>query len=157
MTRTYEIQFAELQQRPAALVRGHIRVEQIPAFLGGAFSEVPGTAARQGLRLTGAPFGRYRFAPDGTLDVEAGFPVSGAITPTGRVEAAGVLPGGTVARTVHVGSYDTVADAYEAAESYLTDNGYEPRGQAWECYLDEPDVAQPRTEVFLPCRKVEPR
>jgi effector-binding domain-containing protein len=77
------------------------------------------------------------------------------VTAAGRVEPA-VLPGGTVARTLHVGSYDTVAAAYEATESYLTDNGYEPSGPAWECYLDEPDVPQPRTEVFMPCRPVKP-
>jgi effector-binding domain-containing protein len=156
MTRTYEIQLADLQEQHVALVRGHISITEIPEFLGGAFTEVPAVAARQGRHLAGAPFGRYRFAPDGTLDVEAGFPVSGVVTPAGRVEPS-ALPGGTVARTLHVGSYDTVADAYEAAESYLTRNGYEPTGPAWECYLDDPDVAQPRTEVFMPCRPVQPR
>jgi effector-binding domain-containing protein len=156
MTTTYEIQLADLQEQHVALVRGHIPVTEIPGFLGGAFAEVPAVAARQGLRLTGMPYGRYRFAPDGTLDVEAGFPVSGIVTAAGRVEP-GVLPGGTVARTLHVGSYDTVAAAYEATESYLTENGYEPVGPAWECYLDEPDVKEPRTEVFMPCRPVKPR
>ena len=157
MTRTYEIQLADLQEQHVALVRAHISLAEIPEFLGAAFTEVPAVAARQGLHLTGAPFGRYRFAPDGTVNVEAGFPVSGVVESAGRVEP-GVLPGGTVARTLHVGSYDTVADAYEAAESYLTRrSGHEPSGPAWECYLDDPDVAAPRTEVFLPCRPVQPR
>lgn len=156
MSRTYEIQVADLQEQHVALVRAHISVAEIPGFLSGAFTEVPAVAARQGLHLTGAPFGRYRFAPDGSLDAEAGFPVSGVVTPAGRVEP-GVLPGGHVARTLHVGSYDSVGDAYEAAESYLTRSGYEPTGLAWECYLDEPDVAEPRTEVFMPCRPVQPR
>jgi effector-binding domain-containing protein len=156
MSRTYEIQVADLQEQHVALVRGHISVAEIPTFLGNAFTQVPAVAAQQGLRLTGAPYARYRFAPDGTLDAEAGFPVSGVVAPAGQVEP-GTLPGGTVARTLHVGSYDTVADAYGAAESYLTDNGYEPAGVAWECYLDEPDVPTPRTEVFLPCRPVRPR
>jgi effector-binding domain-containing protein len=156
MTTTYEIQLADLQEQHVALVRGHISVAELPAFLGGAFAEVPEVAARQGLRLTGPPFGRYRFAPDGTLNAEAGFPVSGVAAAAGRVEPD-VLPGGPVARTLHVGSYDTVAAAYEAAESYLTDNGYVAAGPAWECYLDEPDVPQPRTEVFMPCRPVTPR
>lgn len=156
MTRTYEIQIADLQEQHVALVRGHISLQEIPAFLGSVYTEVPAEAARQGLRLTGAPFGRYRFSSDGTLQVEAGFPVSGVVTASGRVEPD-VLPGGTVARTLHVGSYDSVADAYEATQAYLTDNGYEPWGTAWECYLDDPEVEQPRTEVFMPCRKVRPR
>lgn len=156
MNTTYEIQIADLQEQHVALVRGHVSVEQIPAFLGAAYSEVPGVAARQGLALTGAPYGRYRFDADGTLQIEAGFPVSGVVTAEGRVEP-GTLPGGTVARTMHVGPYDGVAAAYDAARSYLTDNGFEPAGEAWECYLDEPEVANPRTEVFLPCRPVKPQ
>lgn len=156
MTRTYETSLADLQEQHLALVRGHISAEQISAFLGTAFAEVPVVAARQELALTGPPFARYRFADDGTLFIEAGFPVSGVVTADGRVEPA-VLPGGPVARTLHVGSYDTVAKAYEATESYLTDLGYEAAGPAWESYLDDPDVALPRTEVFMPCRPVRPR
>ncbi len=156
MNTTYEIQIADLQEQHVALVRGHVSVEQIPAFLGAAYSEVPGVAARQGLALTGAPYGRYRFDADGTLQIEAGFPVSGVVTAEGRVEP-GTLPGGTVARTMHVGPYDGVAAAYQAAGSYLTENGFEPAGEAWECYLDEPEVANPRTEVFMPCRPVKPQ
>ena len=93
---------------------------------------------------------------EGQFDIEAGFPLSGAVTAVGRVEPC-TLPGGTAARTTHVGAYDAVAAAYEAAHTYLTDNGYEPSGAPWECYLDDPEVESPRTEVVLPCRPVQPR
>jgi hypothetical protein len=26
----------------------------------------------------------------------------------------------------------------------------------WECYLDDPEVPAPRTEVFMPCRPLRP-
>lgn len=156
MTRTYEVTLADLQEQHVALVRGHVSVDEIPDFLGGAFGETAGAAAAQGLGITGAPFARYSFPEEGVFDIEAGFPVSGAVRAGGRVEA-GTLPGGTVARTLHVGPYDAVAEAYDAVESYLTDNGYEPAGAAWECYLDDPEVDNPRTEVFMPCRPVRPR
>jgi effector-binding domain-containing protein len=155
MTRTFDITLADLQEQHVALVRGHITMDQIAGFLGGAFGEVAAGAAAQGLTITGAPFGRYRFTDDGSFAVEAGFPVSGVVAAAGRVEP-GILPGGTVARTLHVGSYDGVAAAYEATEAYLTDNGYEPAGAPWECYLDDPEVPNPRTEVFMPCRPVRP-
>jgi effector-binding domain-containing protein len=155
MTMTYAVELADLQQQSVALVRGRLPIDRIAQFLGAAFGEVMTTAQTQGLRITGAPFGRYRFTADGDLTVEAGFPVSPQVAPVGRVEA-GTLPGGRVARTLHRGAYAQVRDAYAAVESFLTDNGYEPTGPAWESYLDGPDAATPRTEVYVPCRKLVP-
>ena len=152
---TYEVHFADLQEQHVALVRGHISPEQIPEFLGAAFGEVASVAGHQGLTLMGPPFARYRFADDGSIHAEAGFPVNTVVSPDGRVEPD-TLPGGTVARTLHVGPYDQVAAAYEAAGGFVVENGYEATGLAWECYLDEPEEAMPRTEVFLPCRPLTP-
>jgi effector-binding domain-containing protein len=56
-----------------------------------------------------------------------------------------------VARTVHRGAYDELGLTYEALEKWVVENGYRVTGAPWESYLDEPDVAEPRTEVYLPC------
>lgn len=166
MTTTYEVRMADLQEQHAGVVCGRVTMDRIADFLGGAFSEVMQVVAAQGLHPTGPPFARYRFLEAGAqamgdggpkeLDIEAGFPVSGTLTGAGRVEAA-ALPGGHVATTLHVGSYDDLGAAYDAAQQFLTDEGYEVAGAPWECYLDEPEVAEPRTEVFMPCRPVRPR
>ena len=74
----------------------------------------------------------------------------------GRVEPS-TLPGGHVATTMHVGSYADLGAASDAAQQFLTDEGYEVAGAPWECYLDGPEVAEPRTEVFMPCRRLLPR
>ncbi|MGH3331558.1 MAG: GyrI-like domain-containing protein, partial [Nocardioidaceae bacterium] len=145
----YEVSLVDLQEQQTAVVRGHVEVGGIPGFLGGAFGEVMGLVERQGLKPAGMPFGRYRMT-DGGFDVEAGIGVKGDLVPEGRVEASS-LPGGRTARTMHVGDYGEVAAAYEAVESWLTDNGYTASGVPWESYLDEPDVPAPRTEVFFPC------
>jgi effector-binding domain-containing protein len=70
----------------------------------------------------------------------------------GRV-VPGSLPGGEVATTTHVGSYDDVAAAYSAVERWLDDQGLVPVGDPWESYLDGPEVAQPRTVVCFPCAR----
>jgi effector-binding domain-containing protein len=167
MTTTYEVRMADLQEQRTAVMHGRLTMDHIAEFLGTAFSEVMRVAAGQGLHPTGAPFGRYRFltepgSPGASgggpveLEVEAGFPVSGALTAADRVEP-GTLPGGHVATTMHVGDYADVGAAYDAAQQFLTDEGYEVAGAPWECYLDEPGVAAPRTEVFMPCRPLRPR
>lgn len=151
---TYSVGFADLQQQHTAVVHGTVTVGELADFLGAAFAETASAAQSQGVRVSGPPFGRYRPRAGG-FEVEVGFPVSSPVTPAGRVEPA-TLPGGRVAHTVHVGEYAAVAAAYEAAEEYLVTQGCEPTEPAWECYLDEPEVTAPRTEVFVPCRPVVP-
>jgi effector-binding domain-containing protein len=152
---SYSITFADLQEQHTAVVRGNATVSELPEHLGAAFAEAAAAAQAQGVSLTGPPFGRYRPESAGRFRVEAGFPVSAPVAPSGRVGPA-TLPGGRVAHTLHVGAYSAVAAAYEAAEEYLLTQGCEPTETPWECYLDEPDVAAPRTEVFVPCRPVAP-
>ncbi|HSE72328.1 MAG TPA: GyrI-like domain-containing protein [Nocardioidaceae bacterium] len=152
---TYTVQLVDLQEQPAAVVRGHVTHEGIADFLGPAFGEVIGAVEREGGHPVGAPFGRYRPTDDGGWDLTAGFPVSRPVTPAGRVEPE-TLPGGRAARTLHVGDYAGLAAAYEAAMAWLTDNGYVVTGEPWECYLDGPEVPEPRTEVFIPCTEARP-
>jgi effector-binding domain-containing protein len=150
----YEVQLANLQRQSTAVVRGHVTKDDIAAFLGAAFEEVMAALSQQGLTPAGPPFGRYVPSDDG-FEVEAGFPVDRPVAKTGRV-TVDELPGGSVAYTVHTGAYDTVAAAYAATLEWLSDNGFVGSGDAWESYLDGPDVPRPRTEVFVPCKPVAP-
>jgi effector-binding domain-containing protein len=145
-----DVELRTLPPQPVAVVRADVALEDLPAFLGGAFEEVATTLGRQGLAPAGPPFGRYLPRSDGSFEVEAGFPVERPVTGTGRVKPA-ELPGGTVATTLYQGPYDGVSEAYATATEWVGAHGYRPIGQPWECYLDEPDVPQPRTEVFVPC------
>lgn len=149
----YEIELVDLQEQPAAVVRGSVAGEDLPEFLGKAFGEVMGALTEQGNIPAGPPFGRYRPTETG-FDVEAGFPCKVPVTASGRVEPT-VLPGTRATRVLHVGSYARVAEAYVAAESWMTDNGYVSAGAPWESYLDGPDVAEPRTQVIHPCTEAE--
>ena len=148
---TYQVEEVELQPQQTAVVCGHLRVDEIPAFLGGVFGEVIETLAAQGLAAAGPPFSRYMPAVDG-FDVEAGFPANGTVRPRGRV-VAGELPGGSAARVLHQGAYGAVAGAYDAAMQWALGHGLVPTGPPWESYLDGPEVPEPRTVVCLPCRR----
>jgi effector-binding domain-containing protein len=156
MTMTYEIVAADLQEQQVAYMVAVIPRDGIPTFLATAFAKVPRTIAQQGLEPIGPPYARYHFREDGSIDVEAGFPISGHLARTTDVEP-GALPAGHVVTTVHVGAYDQVGNAYEALTRYLLNNGYEPAGTAWESYLDDPEVPEPRTKVYLPAQKVTRR
>jgi effector-binding domain-containing protein len=149
---TYQVELVDLQAQPAAVVRGYQVMEsEIPAFLGASFAEVLGILADQGLAPAGHPFARYALA-DGGFDVEAGFPATRPVRPAGRVDGC-ELPGGQAARVLHQGSYSGVAAAYQAVSEWVSAYGYVAAEPPWECYLDGPEVAEPRTEIYLPCRR----
>jgi effector-binding domain-containing protein len=150
---SYDIEIVERQEQPAVVVHGNVTVAGIPAFISGAFGAAALVIGRQGLAFAGPPFARYAPKPDGSFEVEAGFPVAGSPAPAGEVMITS-LPAGPTARTIHVGAYDKVGLAYEAVEKWLAEHEYETVGAPWECYLDEPGVPNPRTEVFFPCRRV---
>ena len=152
----YEVELVELSEQPTAAVSGDVEHDGIPGFLGHAFGEVMGLLARQGLQPVGPPFARYRATDDGGWHIEAGFPVGGTPTADGRVQPMS-LPGGRAARTTHVGDYAELSAAYEAVTGWLTEHGYAVAGDPWECYLDGPEVAHPRTQVVFPCHEASPR
>jgi effector-binding domain-containing protein len=147
---TYEITSVELQPRLTAVVRGHVEQPDLPAFLGAAFGETIQVITAQQHTPAGPPFARYRMSGTG-FDVEAGFPSPGPVAGTGRVEAS-ELPGGPSAEVLHRGDYAAVGEAYAAAGKWLAEHRYTPNGDAWEEYLDEPGVAEPRTVVHMPYR-----
>lgn len=147
---TSEIQAVVLEPQPTAVVRGQVGVEGLPEFLGAAFGETMQALTEQRLVPAGPPFARYRMSGS-AFDVEAGFPSSGPVTAAGRVEP-GELPGGSAAEVTYRGDYSGVGAAYEAAARWIAEQRGAPSGDAWEAYLDEPGVAEPRTVVHMPYR-----
>lgn len=148
-----DTELVELSRRPAAVVRAHVRPAGLADFFAGAFEEVLDVVDEQGLVPTGPPFARHLVAGDG-FDVTAGFPVDGAVLPSGRVLPDG-LPGGTAATTMHVGAYDALGATYAETTRWLAEHGLRPEGTPWEVHLDGPSVPRPRTRVVVPCRPEE--
>lgn len=144
---TYEVSVEQISATPAAVVAGRIPHDEVADFLGRAFGTV--MAAVPGSAVTGPPFARYEVTDDG-FSIEAGFPVLPG-TQAGDGVRLIELPGGTAARTMHVGPYDQVVGAYQAIEAWFGENGRRPTGAPWETYFDEPGVERPRTLVTWPC------
>jgi effector-binding domain-containing protein len=147
----YEVRVEERAGRPTAVIRADVPYEDLSTFLSGAFASVTGTVAEQGASVTGPPFGRYTPTERG-FEVTAGFPVDRPVQARGRV-VPDELPAGAVAVTLHTGPYSDVGEAYRAVLQWLSAHRMAVAGEAWETYLDGPDVAAPRTEVCLPCTR----
>jgi effector-binding domain-containing protein len=94
----------------------------------------------------GPPFVRYHTFGETETDVEVGVPVTEGASGQGTIEAA-VLPGGAAITTWHLGSHDSLADAYGRLTAWLNEHRREARGAAWEVYwwIDASREADPAT------------
>ena len=148
----YQVEAVRLSEQPTLVVRARVGQDQLGSFIGGAFVRVREVAEADGIYVSGPPFARLGQEADGRLLVEAGFPVSGMLLGQGDVKASH-LPGGPALQTIHRGGYAEARNAHQTLHAFAARQGMTPAGDAWEVYLDGPDVAQPRTLVVLPVRQ----
>jgi effector-binding domain-containing protein len=152
----YEIHAEARETQLTAVARATLPVAQIGPWLGRTYGAIIGLLAARQASPAGPPFARFHMLGGGRFEVEAGFPVSRPIEPSGDVQPS-ELPGGQVAVTVHVGPYDQMESAYQALASWVADHGGELAGDAWEIFFSdpatEPDPATWRTEIVQPYRE----
>jgi effector-binding domain-containing protein len=132
----YEIEVIEAPEQPTAVVALSTTWPDLPAEAGDAFDEVWDFLRREeGLRFDGHNVILYK---DGQPNVEVGVIVTGPFPGEGRVQAS-VLPAAKVARTVHRGGYDKLAEAHQAGREWCEAEGHEVVGPRWEIYGDWDD------------------
>jgi effector-binding domain-containing protein len=141
----YDIEVVDCAEQPTAVVAVDTTWPELPAAAGAAFDDVWAfLRSNEGLRTDGHNVILYL---DGQPRAEVGVIVTEGFPDAGRVTAS-VLPRATVARTVHRGSYEHLADAHQAVHSWCSANGRAMTGVRWEIYGDwHEDESQLETEV----------
>lgn len=146
-------QIVQAVPQQVAIIRFTIPREQMPQIMGPAVQELLGAISAQEAGPAGALFSHHLRAPGATFDFELGFPVTRPIAPAGRVQP-GLLPAGTVARTVYRGGYEGLGGAWGEFMRWIESNGHKPAATLWERYLSGPessqDPAQWQTELNRP-------
>jgi effector-binding domain-containing protein len=149
----YVIAIRHLEPQAIVSIRGRRPLDDLPAFIKAAFPDLLGRLRLLGVSTSGLPFVIYHeFGADG-IDAEASVPIDQLVTSAGKIESR-TLPAMTVARTVHVGPYERLGDAYAALSDWVRVHGYEASGPVQERYLNGPGdgvVSGPyRTEIEMP-------
>ncbi|WP_342755740.1 VOC family protein [Pseudarthrobacter sp. H3Y2-7] len=139
--------------QPTAVVRETVPMTALADFFSRAFGSVMAEAQRQNVQLTGPPFALYRGMPTETVDVEAGFPITGNLSATQTV-LTGTLPEADAFEAIHTGPYETLGETYSAIQDGIRAAGRTPSDAMWEYYLNgppaEPDPRKWQTRVVWP-------
>ncbi len=138
----------DLEPRTAALLREVVRMDALPAYFERAFNTVARVVTAQKRTLAGPPLAMYFGMPSETVDVGAGFPVDGPLSPDAGVTTV-PLPGGPAAQVLHVGSYDAMSATYQRLMAWVAEQGLRPGPIMWESYLTQPDPAAPEATQTL--------
>jgi effector-binding domain-containing protein len=133
-----------------AVVSGTFKMIDIRDVFDRSFSALGTTLATQGIAPMGPAFGLYHGEVGETVDLELGFVTDRPVQTDGDVHA-GQLPGGPVARLVHVGGFGGLSGSWARLRTWVVDQGLVPGADIWEAYLVEPtpdmDPADLRTEL----------
>jgi effector-binding domain-containing protein len=142
-----------ISEQAVAVVRERVPMDALTGFFGRAFGAVMAAVQMQGASPAGPPFALYHGMPGESVDVEAGFPISGNFHGTGEV-ASGTLPDTDAFEAIHSGPYDTLGTTYDAIRQRMEEDGATPAGMMWEYYLSDPekqpDPATWQTKVVWP-------
>jgi len=149
----YDISRREVPDQPIVAIRDRMAQADLPIFIGRSIAELVAHLRLLGVSSSSEPFVIYHaFGPD-DIDAEVCLPFVGDVVATGRIIAR-VLPGATVAETLHVGPYEELGAAYAVLTDWIELHGFEPAGPVRERYLNAPaDDVPPsayRTIIEMP-------
>jgi effector-binding domain-containing protein len=153
MSKSYEI--VALHPQHVMTIRMDIEPAHMASALSEILPEVWQYVAKAGGMAVGPAFSRSEMTPGGLLGLEAGFPVAAPLPPQGRIQPK-ELPGGDVARAVHMGEYVDIPKTRKTLLQWVLDHGREPAGPAWSSFVNDSahhsDPAQWQTDIYLPLR-----
>ena len=126
-------------------LQGAAHADTLDADAATLFVRLLDQAASRGHDATAPSLGEYPLDPEGFNDDHGPAPVS---APDADAQ---ILPGGRLARVVHVGPHESLALAYHALVRWLHEQRSSPTGPVYERYVDDPATTPPhllRTEVL---------
>jgi effector-binding domain-containing protein len=146
------IELVRLERQQVMTIRRVVPQSGLGDFFSEIFPVLMKAITAQGGAPAGPPFARYYNEDRTAFDTEAGISFTGTVkAPSGAKVSH--LPGGEAARTVHIGTYETLSEEYSRLERWLREHGRSVGVGPWEVYIDDPDKTPSdklRTEVYWP-------
>jgi effector-binding domain-containing protein len=130
-----------------AEVRFKARQDELGAKFGQAYGQVAAYLGAKGVPFERPAFASYLLEGE-AFNVRAGFYVPREVESANGV-VGGELPEGEAAVTSHVGTYESLAEAYADIQAWAAENGRELREDMWEEYVTGPDTPPEKQETVV--------
>lgn len=152
----YTCRTKTLTPQPFVSMRTAAAADSVGAVLDQLFSKVWAYLNSQEHVRVGPAIVRYHAASDGTLELEAGFPVEQPPPPAGDIRCT-TLPAGYAATTLHHGAYAGLPAAWATLQTWVQSQGLRTARVRWEIYWIDPSQAvseaELRTELVWPLKE----
>lgn len=141
----------DLPHQTTAVVRLHIPCKECPQHWGPAVQELFAELGRQGIAPVGPLFDHHFRMGETHFDFEIGVPTAKPVIPKGRVIPS-ERPAFRAAKTVLVGDYEQLPEAWPEFMQWFTGQGLQPATDFWQHFVkgpeSDPDPATWRTELI---------
>lgn len=147
----FQCELENLEPRPALAIRLKTKAGDIAEMFDQGFSAIASYLEAKGKKPAGPPFAVYYNMEMDNLEVEFGFPVEEGVDGEGAIQAT-MTPSGKAVGSLYIGPYEEAEPVYDALMKWISDNGLEANGVAYEIYLNDPAGTPPeqlKIRVYL--------
>lgn len=116
------VEIVELRPQRAVVMRRTVARHHLGEFFMEVYPKISAAITAAGATQAGPPYSRYYNEDPSAFDVEAGIPFTGA-NPSGKDMRVIELPGGRAAKTLHIGSYETLHTEYTRIGGWAEQGG----------------------------------
>ncbi len=153
---TVIVDICERDDEPAVMTEVETDYAHIGEAFDTGFRKLVAYMEQAGVEPSGPGFAVYhKVSARAPWRATLGFPVRDGGAGAGDIHV-GSLKGGKVAVTVHEGTYEGLAETWNAFEEWLRSHHVVTAGPPWESYVvddsTEPEPANWRTEIVWPVR-----
>ena len=150
----YPCSIKDQTAQPFLAIRVRTSIDQMGTVLGQSYGAIMAYLSELNQQPACASFAACYNQDMQDMDVEIGMPTAEILG--GRDEIYGSeIPAGRVAECLYTGSYLKMASAYEQLTQFVSEQGEEPTGVAYEIYIDDPSTkpqAEVRTLIVFPLK-----
>jgi effector-binding domain-containing protein len=153
----YICKLSSIDPQPAIMIRSRASAEDLPEIFETSFTRLVAYLETTGEDISGPPFAIYHDMLSEDPDVEMCLPITKTVSSKGDITCREIAIE-NAASTVHTGPYEEIESAYIALAEWTNENGYEPTGEIYEFYLNDPGTTSPedlQTVIFMPLKSME--